>query len=154
MKMLISMVLTVGVMLFAARFMMGNMGDLSSFTGGGSEPEGLGELEAPTVDEDVTVYKWVDSDGVTHFGSAPPTNQGSYEKQDILTSTNVVEATRPIVEEEDNPLRPKIARVGELYSPEGIKDLVDDTKNLKDQMNEQAAERDKLLQELLGTPSK
>ncbi len=155
MKMLVGMILTLGIMLFTARFMIGNMGDLGILNGGNSQPKGLGELGAPVVDEDVTVYKWVDANGVTHFGSAPPTNQGSYEKQDIISSTNVIQAVKPVEEEEEKPgQRPQIARIGELYSPEGIKDLMEDTKGLQEQLNERMAEQEKLLKDISGAHKK
>ena len=152
MKMLISMVLTLGVILFASRFMMGEMMDIPGLSGVAKDAEkGLGELGNAVVKDDVTVYQWTDANGVTHFGGTPPTGQGAYEKKEIRASTNVLQSQKLAEEEPEEPNnKSQIAKVGNLYTPEGVKDLVSDTKDLQQQLNERMAEQDKILNDIMG----
>lgn len=153
MKMLISMVLTLGIILFASRFMMGDMMDIPGLTGAANDAEkGLGELGNAVVKEDVTVYQWTDAEGVTHFGGTPPTGQGAYEKKEIRASTNVLQAQKLAEEEPEEPRnKSQIAKIGSVYTPEGVKDLVTDTKDLQKQLNERVAEQDKILNDIMGS---
>ncbi len=154
MKMLVSMVLTMGILLFGAHYAMkGGIPGIPGLPGAGSNngPKGLSQMGNPTVDEDVTVYTWTDEQGVTHFGSTPPTNQGAYEKKEILANTNVVQALKPGEEEEEKPAQGgKVAHISKVYSPEGVKDLMQETSDLQQQLNERMAEQDKMLQDIMG----
>ncbi len=156
MKMLISMVLTLGIILFASQYMLGGMGNIPGFSGSGSDAKkGLGELGNAVLEKDVTVYQWTDDQGVTHFGSAPPTGQGEYEKKEISANTNVMQALKPTDEEEEEPEQgPRIAKVGSVYSPEGVKDLMDNTKDLQKQLNERMAEQEKMMNDIMGNKKK
>ncbi len=156
MKMLISMVLTLGIILFASQYMLGGLGKIPGFSGAGENAEkGLGELGNAVVKQDVTVYQWTDEHGVTHFGSAPPTGQGAYEKKEISANTNVMQALKTGDEEEDEPVSgPRVATVGSVYSPEGVKDLMDNTKDLQKQLNERMAEQEKMMNDIMGEKKK
>jgi len=153
MKMLISMVLVLGIMMFAGRFLMPGGGGLQDFLGGagGDAETGLGGLGNATVKEDVTVYQWTDDQGVTHFGAHPPTGQGSYEKKEILADSNVMQALKPAEEEEEKEKPSRVTRIGSVYSPEGVKDLMTDANDLKDQMNDRMAEQEKMLNDIMKT---
>jgi len=156
MKMLISMVLALGVMLFASQYMLKGMGGIPGF-GGSSESasSGLNNLGNALRDEDVTVYQWTDAQGVTHYGSTPPTGQGSYEVKQIQANANLMQAHKlPVAEEEPDTQGAKVARVGSLYTPEGIKGMMDDASQLQEQMNQRAEEQEKMLQDILNPPSK
>ena len=156
MKMLISMVLTMGIILFASQYMLnGGAGGIMIFgTGTGDTPKGIEDLGNAVLDEDVTVYQWTDAQGVTHYGGTPPTGQGEYAKKEIRANTNVVQAHKIVEEEEEPEQRSRMAKVGSLYSPEGIKDLMDDTSNLKDELNQRAAEQEKLMESIMNPSGK
>ena len=114
---------------------------------------GVSGIGNALVDEEVTVYKWVDDKGVTHFGGNPPTGQGAYNKQEIRTNTNIVNAHKIQEEEEKKPARGRVTQVGNLYTPEGIKDLMDDAKNTSQEMNDRMLEQQKVLDNLMGKSS-
>jgi len=103
--------------------------------------------------EDVTVYQWVDDKGVTHFGGTPPTGQGSYDKKEIRANTNLLNAYKAPEVEEKPAQRSRVSSVGNLYSPEGVKNLMDDAKGASDQINNRAADQQKMLDNLLGKQS-
>ncbi len=151
MKMLISMVITMGVLLFGARFMLsGSDGVMDIFNNNEGAPKGIGELGNAVVKQDVTIYQWTDAEGVTHYGSAPPTNQGAYEKKEIRANTNVIQAHKTQEEAAEDEQRPRVAKIGNPYSPEGIKDMIETTKDLQQQLNERAADQEKIMQDLMG----
>lgn len=151
-KLLLKAGFTLGIMFLGYRFLLPNMGDIIPGMPGttGGAAQGISELGNAVVEKDVTVYQWKDEHGVTHYGGTPPTGQGSYDKKEIRANTNVVQATKQ-TEEEDKPETQgsRIAKVGSIYSPEGVKNLMDDTKDLQKQMNDRTAEQDKLLDSLM-----
>ena len=151
MKMLVSMLLAMGVVLYLSRFMVEGSFPIPGLgTSPDASEQGLGEIGNITVEQDVTVYRWTDAQGVTHFGGTPPTGQGEYSKKEILANTNVMQATRTQEEKEETKQRPRVASVGSVYSPEGIKDLMDNTKDLQKQMNDRVAQQEKMMQDILG----
>jgi hypothetical protein len=156
MKMLISMVLTLGIVLFASQYMLKGMGGIPGL-GGSSDLDsgGLNNLGNALQDEDVTVYQWTDEQGVTHYGSTPPTGQGSYEVKQIQANANLMQAHKPQAEEEEVDTQgPSVAKVGSLYTPEGVKGLMDDASKLQEQMNQRAADQEKMMQDLMNPPTK
>jgi len=160
MKMLISMLLTAGIILFSAQYMLKNMGGIpgmNNIPGMGSAEnaaKGIGELGNAVLDKEVTVYQWTDSAGVKHYGGTPPTGQGQYEKKTIHSNTNIMQAQRQVEAEEEPVQRSRVARIGSVYSPEGVKGLMDDAKGLQEQMNQRGAEQEKLLNEIMNPSSK
>jgi Domain of unknown function (DUF4124) len=156
MKMLISMLFTLGIILFASQYMLKNMGGIPGFNNdsSGGPTEGLKDLGNAVLDKDVTVYQWTDSAGVTHYGGTPPTGQGQYEKKMIHSNTNVMQAHKIAEEEEEPEQRARVARVGSLYSPEGVKDLMGDAKGLQDQLNQRTADQEKLLNDIMNPSGK
>ena len=157
MKMLISMLLTLGIILFASQYMLKGSGGIADFMNidpTDTAPEGIKDLGNAVLDEDVTIYQWTDSAGVTHYGGTPPTGQGQYETKMIHSNTNVVQAHK-IAEEEEEPVQQgRVARVGSVYSPEGVKNLMDDAKGLQDQLNQRSADQEKLLNDIMNPSGK
>jgi len=157
-KLLLKAGITLGVMFIAYKYIL--TGGMNGFQIPGMEniakeaSSGISTLENAVVDEDVTVYKWVDDKGVTHFGGTPPAGQGAYDKQEIRTNTNLMGAHKTqAAEEETKPARGRVTQIGNIYSPEGIKDLMDDAKNTSQEMNDRMLEQQKALDDLMGTSS-
>jgi len=151
-KLLLKAGITLGVMFIGYKYILtGGIGfqipgmqDVTSKAG-----KSLGELGNAVVDKEVTVYQWVDAQGHTHYESTPPTGQGNYLKKSIRTSTNIMNAQKIAEEEErEETQKSRVARVGSVYSPEGVKDLMDDAKNTSKLLEDRAAEQEKLLNEL------
>jgi len=156
MKMLISMLFTLGIILFASQYMLKDMGGIPGFNNSstGDATGGIKDLGNAVLEKDVTVYQWTDSAGVTHYGGTPPAGQGQYEKKTIHSNTNVMQAQKIAEEEEEKVQRPRVASVGSVYSPAGVKDLMDDTKGLQEQMNQRAADQEKLLNDIMNPSGK
>ncbi|VAW56702.1 hypothetical protein MNBD_GAMMA07-887 [hydrothermal vent metagenome] len=154
-KLLLKAGFTLGVMFFGYKYLLtGNMGSLSIPGLSGvteSAQKGVTGLGNAVLDKDVTVYQWVDDKGVTHFGGTPPTGQGEYTTKSIQANTNVLNALKKQEQAEEKKTKgSRVSRLGNLYSPEGIKNLMDDTKQTSEKMSEQMAQQDKMLKDLMG----
>lgn len=159
-KLLLKAGITLGVMFIGYKYILTGGTDGFQLPGMSSVTEKMSEgvsgLENAVVEEDVTVYQWVDDKGVTHFGGTPPTGQGTYDKKEIRTNTNLLNAYKaPEVEDKKPSQRSRVSSVGSVYSPEGVKNLMDDAKGVSDQMSDRAADQQKMLDDLMGKkPSK
>lgn len=157
-KLLLKAGVTLGVMFIGYKFILGGMSGMSLPGLSDLEdavPDGLGELGNAVIEKDVTVYQWTDSQGVTHFGGTPPTGQGAYESKVISANTNLMKAQKVAeIEEEEKPKGSRITRVGSVYSPEGVKDVVDDAKDLQKMMDDRMEQQEELLNNIKGNSEK
>ncbi len=153
-KLLIKAGVTLGIVFFGYKFILsGDSGFKLPWVSDVADEasKGINELGNAIVKKDVTVYQWVDANGITQFGGTPPTGQGEYNKKQIRASTNVMQAFQsPSKEAEEPKQKSRVARVGSVYSPEGVKNMMDDAGNVTEQMNERMAEQEKLLNELMN----
>ncbi len=154
-KLLLKAGFILGVMFFGYKYVLtGNFGDIqipgmSSLTD--SAQKGLKGVGNATLDKNIVVYQWVDDKGVTHFGSTPPTGQGSYEKKAIQSNTNIMNAvSTPEKEQKKQTLGSRISRVGSIYTPGGAKNTIDQAKEASEGMSDQMAEQEKALNEIMG----
>ena len=157
MKMLISMLLTLGIILIGTQYMLKGTEGITSFINIDSSDKksgGIKDLGNAVLEKDVTVYQWTDSSGVTHYGGTPPSGQGQYEKKTIHSNTNIMQAHKVAEEEEEPEQRARVARVGSVYSPEGVKNLMDDAKGLQDQLNQRNADQEKMLNDIMNPSGK
>lgn len=154
-KLLLKAGITLGVMFIGYKYILTGGGGSFQIPGMSNVTEqaqkGVTELGNALPEKDVTVYQWVDDKGVTHFGGTPPTGQGTYDKKEIRANTNLLNAYKsPAVEDKKPGQRPRVSKVGNLYSPEGVKNLMDDAKGASDQINDRAAEQQKMLDDLMA----
>jgi len=155
-KLLLKAGFTIGVMVIGYKFILPSiMG-----TGGFQMPNiandaanGLDELSNSVTQKDVTVYQWVDDNGVTHYGGTPPAGQGAYEEKTIHADTNLVQAQKARETEEKQQQRSRTAKIGSIYSPEGIKNTLDGARDLQNQANDRTAEQERILNEIMGQQS-
>lgn len=157
-KLLLKAGVTLGVMFIGYKFLIGGMSGMQLPGLDDMAPDGLSELgdeiSSKVIQEDVTVYKWTDSQGVTHFGGTPPTGQGEYESKTIHANANTMNALKiPEEVEEEKARGSRITRVGSVYSPEGVKDVVTDAQDLQKMMDDRMAEQQELLNSLKGKPT-
>jgi len=110
--------------------------------------KGISTIENAVVEKDVTVYQWVDDKGVTHYGGTPPAGQGEYAKKEIRANTNVISALKVSEEPEEVEMKSRVSRVGSVYSPEGVKKLMDDAGDISKTLDERAAKQEELLNNL------
>ena len=107
---------------------------------------------APSVDgmggKDI-FYKWYDADGNVQFTTEPPANGIEYTIKGYDPNTNVIQAVEmPRVEsdgEDSNPVKQKPADPvadENPYSPESIKKLFEDTKNIEKILNQRLQQQE------------
>lgn len=102
-KLTLSIVCMVGVMSYGMHLRGGDPGALlAKVTGGAlqsakSSVQGAGnsiKMNSP-IKSKTTVYQWVDANGVTQFGSAPPAGVASQEKS-YNNNANLMNAQKPM----------------------------------------------------------
>jgi len=147
MKAMIFMCLSLVVMAGIARVYMA--GGLDGILGTGSDDFRLKapkNVKAVTTDKDVEVYKWRDERGVMHFGEAPPDLSGKAEKITLKANQNVVDAM--VVKKEEDRAVSEVQHVdmGNPYSPQGMVQMLDQTKALTESLNKQQAEKQKMME--------
>lgn len=90
----------------------------------------------PNFTED-TVYKWVDENGLTQYSSEPPPQQISAEVLELDQNTNVIKGLEiEQAEESKNPDTSLAVPEGTIYSPDNIKKIMDDAKNVQNLLDE------------------
>ncbi|VAW60416.1 hypothetical protein MNBD_GAMMA08-612 [hydrothermal vent metagenome] len=153
-KLLLKAGITLGVMFIGYKYILTGGSGLS-IPGIGDmldkAPGGIKELGNAVVQKDVTVYQWVDENGVTHYGGSQPVGRGDYTKKEIHANTNVMNAVKPreTVEEKASG-RSRVSRIGSIYTPGGIKDTIDGTKDVTQQAEDRMADQEKMLQDIMG----
>ncbi|UCB55872.1 MAG: DUF4124 domain-containing protein [Thiotrichales bacterium] len=128
------------------------LGALSGSSDAASPPKNLTNV---TTDEKVQVYKWRDEHGVMQFTNTPPLDNRQVEIVELTPNMNIVKAIEvPEEEPEVSPSRPKVMTVGNPYTPEGMKDLLDTTSSLAEGMGQQQMEQQQLMNQMLGIQQK
>ena len=104
-----------------------------------------------TTDEKVQVYKWRDEYGVMQFTNTPPPETSQAEMVELTPNTNIVKAIEiPAEEPEQVNSGPKVMTVGNPYTPGGMKDLLETTSSLSEQMNQKQMEQQQLMEQIMG----
>ena len=105
------------------------------------------------------VYKWKDADGVWHFSSEPPTDNSVFEQLEIDPNINVI-ASVPVEPKEEPVGQPqesvdsgqdeddKDNPVDFPYSPERVKKLMDDARDVQKTLNDRAERQKAILDSL------
>ncbi len=125
--------------------------DVSKLTDSVSEKFDSIKQEKST--EDTYLYKWRDAKGVIHYTSEKPSNNiANIESIKINNDTNVVPSVSSVSSNEEEPVQQQSVASElpteippNLYSPEGVKQLIDQAKNVQNQMNEQFQEQENII---------
>ena len=157
MKATIISMLLVLCLLVALPLYVFNDSDLMSdlFSGGGKDSIASLKAKAPknittvVTDKEVKMYKWVDQYGVVQFSQTPPPDGGAAQAMTLSPELNTMQ--KPYMEPKPEAA-PQAGNFepGNPYSPKKMKQMLDQTNQLKDQLNQQMADRDKAMQEMLG----
>jgi hypothetical protein len=153
---LISMVIVLCVLAVVPMFLFGDENLLAKF-GFGPKDE-LSELRAKapknftsvTTDRKVTVYKWRDEHGVMQFSNTPPPEGGAAEKVELLPDANIVKAFKLPEAEPEKKTGPAVMSIRSPYTPGGMKDLLDNTAQLKDTLSQQQIEQQQMMEQMFG----
>lgn len=148
MKKMIFVCVALVVMAGIARIYMA--GGLSGILGDGTVSNDI-RLKAPkniqavSTDQDVDVYKWRDEKGVMHFGEKPPEMQSNVEKMELRTNVNVMQSVAVNKEEPEEVMDSAPVSMANPYSPQGVADMMKQANQLKDTLNKQTENRQKML---------
>jgi len=116
-------------------------------------PKISGANNSAPLDEDLSgkdvFYKWYDSNGNIQFTSEPPPKGVEYTLKGFDPNTNVIQAVKaPPKEsssEESTPVQNKSTdpeEIGNPYSPDSIKKLFEDTKNIEKLLQQRSQDQD------------
>ena len=146
---IVIIVMIVGLMLL---FEDGRFVDRYGFVGGGSEKSDklTQNIQQVVTDKKVEVYKWVDENGVTQFGQSPPEQGVESEKITLSPDTNVVDALKLAEEEPEVEEKPSVFSLGSPSSTGGLTDLVEDSINTQEMLNQRQTEQEQMMQDLFG----
>lgn len=172
-KLFIKLIIVVTVMLTVPYYFLGGSLPLPGFlqglfSGSADKPEPLNATSVRT-DRDVTVYKWVDENGHTHFSETPPAGKMA-ETMELKTNTNVMQAVKvPEPEQEEVDSGGRVISLGQSsgaksdakdeesgdglenpYSPEGVQKLIENAKNVSKMMNQRHEQQQKAFDGLGG----
>ena len=155
---IISMLIVLVVLAVVPMVFMGDGDLMSGFFGGGDGKESIASLKAKApknvsnavTDREVKLYKWVDENGVTQFSQTPPPMGGEHESMTLQPDTNLMKAFKPPETEEQQASVPKVFKTRSPYTPGGMKDVLDQTSAIKEQLNQQQADQQNLLDEITG----
>ena len=171
MKMLVfKMVFVVVIMLAVPYYIMGG-GKMPAFLGGMfdqavKKPKLPENISSVVTDKDVTVYKWVDDQGRTHFSGIKPVNQNA-ETRHLRSDTNVMQAVKiPQAEDNENKSFGGLISLSKMdknkknqkgdgkvepyqvenpYTPEGMKNLIQGAQNVQGLINQRSEAQQKAI---------
>ena len=107
-------------------------------------------VKTVVTDKEVEVYKWLDEYGVTQFSETAPADGVAVELMVLSPDTNVMDALK-VPEEEDKAVqKPNVISLGNPYSPEGMKDMINDSLQIQEQITKQQAEQEKMMNEMFN----
>lgn len=99
-----------------------------------------------------TFYKWQDASGAWHYGEAPPSDARALEAISLKLTDNVVpsfQAPAPIESEEEEPetapSTDQAIPIESPYSPDQIKKLFEDAKQLQETLNQRQLDQGALI---------
>lgn len=155
---IVSMLIVLVVLAVVPMIFMGDNDLMSGFFGSGDGKESIASLKAKapknlsnvTTDKKVKVYKWVDENGVMQFSQTPPDLGGEHESMTLKPDTNLMKAFKAPEQEEQQAMAPKVFKTRSPYTPGGMKDMLNQTSDITDKLNQQQADQQKMLQEIMG----
>ena len=154
---IISMIIVLCVLALIPMFLIGDRSvlagfGLDAFFGGDDKPKTPKNLTNVTTDKKVQVYKWRDEHGVMQFTHTPPPETRQAEMVELTPNTKIVKAIEiPQEEPEKERSGPRVMTVGNPYTPAGMKDLLDTTSSLAQDMNQKQMEQQQLMEQIMGT---
>lgn len=99
------------------------------------------------------IYKWRDASGGIHFGERPPAgalevqalNSSDFDRVNVVAPTKIPEPEEVVAEQENDSSESVMPNP---YSPEGVKEIMDQAKDVKKQMEERMQQQQDLLKEI------
>jgi len=138
------------MLLLGDNSVLGRFG-LDVFSGSDEHAKAPKNLTSVTTDEKVQVYKWRDQYGVMQFTNTPPPQTRQAELIELTPNTNIVKAVEvPEEEPEQKPGGPSVMMTGSPRTPGGMKDLLDTTSSLAEDMSQKQMEQQQFIDQIMG----
>lgn len=90
-----------------------------------------------------SIYEWKDAEGNLQFSNSPPAEGIEYTVREYDPNTNVIQSIELPAEETEASTEPQTNQKiissedpSDVYSPEGVKKLIDDAKNIENILND------------------
>lgn len=149
MGLIFKMMVPIVMMLLIYGYMMGGQKMLDFMESAPPKLKGVEGISNAVSDEDVTVYQWVDEKGIKHFSSTPPSGHSADELK-LSPKANVIQAVQ-VEEEKETQKGAQVTTIpSSPYSPGGAREMIDQTKDLKNMMDQRAIEQQKMLDSISG----
>ncbi len=95
-----------------------------------------------------SIYEWKDAEGNLQFSNTPPAEGIEYTVREYDPNTNVIQSIELPAEETEASTEPQTNQKiissedpSDVYSPEGVKKLIDDAKNIENILNDRLKEQ-------------
>ena len=155
MGLVFKMMIPIIMILLIYGYMMGGQ-QLLDFMEKAEPPKakGIEGISNAVTDENVTVYQWVDEKGMKHFSSTPPEGK-SVDALKLSARANVIQSVK-VPEKEEKPktnggqVTSVLMGQKSPYSPGGGKAMIDETMNLKNVLEQQMLDQQKMLDQVSG----
>jgi len=153
---IISMIIVLCVLAIIPMFLLDDNSVLARFgldvfSGSDEHAKAPKNLTSVTTDEKVQVYKWRDQYGVMQFTNTPPPQTQQAELVVLTPDTNIVKAVEvPEEEPEQKPGGPSVMMTGSPRTPGGMKDLLDTTSSLAEDMSQKQMEQQQFIDQIMG----
>lgn len=150
MGLIFKMLIPIIMILLIYGYMMGGNKVVDFFNNATTQSKGVETIGNAVTDEDVTVYQWVDENGVKHFSNTQPAGQNVDELQ-LSSKANVIKSINVTDQEASRPAGGQVTSlVKNPYSPGGAKEMIDQTQNLKNTLDQQMQDQQKILDQITG----
>jgi len=144
--------LSVMPMIYMGKFDPGAFFD-AGFSKGASEFNKLKakapkSLSSVVSDKKVRVYKWRDEHGVMQFSNTPPPEVSNAEQVVLDPNSNLVQAVKVPVKEEEKSAPAVATDMPNPYSVKGMKKVMDDAKGIEGLLQKRHEEQLKMLSDI------
>lgn len=151
---IISMIIVLMVMVAVPMIFLGdgNLAERLGFGGFGGKEKPPAKLpkniKAVITDKRVEVYTWVDEHGIKQFSNVPPQDGRESEMIVLSPNTNIIDAVKIPEQKTAVASTPKVYSIGNPYTPGGMKQVIDNSKDVQEMLNLRQAEQEQMMQEL------
>lgn len=107
-------------------------------------------ISSVTTDREVTVYQWLDANGIRQFGSTPPAGVEA-EVMQLKPDRNVIQAVKIPRDEEASAEKQNQVEEPVLknpYNPETVKKMIEDAKNVQKLLDQRFEDQNQVMESI------
>ena len=105
-------------------------------------------LSSVVSNEKVQVYKWRDEHGVMQFSNTPPPTGSKAEEVELDPNSNLMQAVKVPVKEEEKSEKAAPAEMPNPYSVKGMKKVMDDARGIEDMLQKRHEDQQEMMKNL------